>query len=86
VYEQNCLHRERIQNATVLERWPSAETPNDLKDSLLLSYVNHGPEGAPEITPPCPDAGQRSAFSFDCPALASVARITGSPGSKSPLR
>lgn len=82
MYEQNWVHRDRIQKATILERWPSAETPDDIRDRSLLSFVNHRPERAPEITPPCPDTGQRSAFSFDSPALTAVAQIMGSPGSK----
>lgn len=83
MYEQKRAHMDRIQKATILERRSSAETPNDIRDRPLLTFVNHRPGHAPEITLPCPDTGQKSAFSFDSLALTAVAQIMGSPGSKS---
>lgn len=47
-----------------------------------LSIVNHQPGHNPETTPPCPETGKRSAFSFDSPAFTVVAQTMGSLGSK----
>lgn len=48
------MHREKIQQATTLEKWPSTEIPNNIRHTTLLSIVNHRHRHAPEVSPVLP--------------------------------